>query len=207
MRYSLNFKGFYDTPEELFGCSINEALTNIDFGDIEDILIKCINNIKVKLGINLNLKSIDSIQFANLGGFAAHLMITGQDQYKLLIHPNKIIDEDALSSTIYHELCHLYQLNKLFTDGVMLYNSELRGVEPTKEEYTGLLRAHLNDNNGHTFYWQELADKINTTIKPGKKITAYLTEYVENIKLEPLEEEYFNLSFNDTHEEDIRCQY
>ena len=26
MRYRLNFKGFYDTPESLFGYSINEAL-------------------------------------------------------------------------------------------------------------------------------------------------------------------------------------
>ena len=203
MRYRLNFKGFYDTPEELFGCSVNEALTNIDFGDIEDILIECVNNIKAKLGITLDLKNVDSIQFANLGGFAAHLMITEQDQYMLLIHPNKIVDEDALKSTIYHELCHMYQLNKLFTDGVMFYNSECRGVEPTKEEYTDLLKAHLNDNNGHTFYWQELADKINNTIRPVKKITTYLTEYVENIKPEPLDEAYFNLSFNDVSEEEV----
>lgn len=203
MRYRLNFKGFYDTPEELFGCSVNEALTNVDFGDIENMLAECINNIKTKLGINLNLGSIDSIQFANLADFAAHLMITEQNQYTLIVHPNKIVDEDALESTIYHELCHMYQLNKLFTDGIMFYNSEGRGVEPSKEEYNDLLRAHLNDNNGHTLYWQELADKINTIIKPAKKITAYLTEYVENIRPEPLEEEYFNLSFNNISEDDV----
>jgi hypothetical protein len=203
MRYRLNFKGFYDTPEELFGCSVNEALTNVDFGDIENMLAECINNIKTKLSINLNLGSIDSIQFANLADFAAHLMITEQNQYTLIVHPNKIVDEDALESTIYHELCHMYQLNKLFTDGIMFYNSEDRRVEPSKEEYNDLLRAHLNDNNGHTLYWQELADKINTIIKPAKKITAYLTEYVENIRPEPLEEEYFNLSFNNISEDDI----
>ena len=129
-------------------------------------------------------------------------MITGQDQYKLLIHPNKIADEDALISTVYHELCHLYQLNKLFIDGIIFYNSEGRGVEPTKEEYTDLLSAHLNDNNGHTFYWRELADKINTFIMPTRKITAYLTESINNIKPELVEEEYFNLSFSDTNLED-----
>lgn len=201
MRYRLNFKGFYDTPEELFGCSVNEALTNVDFGNIEDVLIKCVNNIKTKLGVNLNLNSIDGIQFANLADFAAHLMVTEQDQYILIIHPNKIVDEDALESSIYHELCHLYQLNKLFTEGVMFYNRVSRGVEPTRQEYEDLLRAHLNDNNGHTIYWQELADKINSVIKPAKKITAYLTEYVENIRSEPFEEEYFNLNFDDTSKE------
>lgn len=201
MRYRLNFKGFYDTPEELFGCSVNEALTNVDFGDIEDVVVRCADNIKNKLGINLDIGCVDSIQFANLADFAAHLMITERDQYTLVVHPNKIADEDALESTIYHELCHMYQLNKLFTEGVMFYNRVSRGVEPTRKEYGDLLRAHLNDNNGHTVYWQELADKINTVIKPAKKITAYLTEYVENIRPEPLEEDYFNLSFNDTYKE------
>lgn len=201
MSYRLNFKGFYDTPEELFGCSVNEALTNVDFGDIEDVVARCADNIKNRLGINLDIGSIDSIQFANLADFAAHLMIIERDQYTLVVHPNKIADEDALESTIYHELCHMYQLNKLFTEGVMFYNRASRGVEPTRKEYGDLLRAHLNNNNGHTVYWQELADKINTVIKPAKKITAYLTEYVENIRPEPLEEEYFNLNFDDTSKE------
>ena len=201
MRYRLNFKGFYDTPEELFGCSVDEALTNVDFGDIEEVVARCVDNIKTELGIDLNAKSIDSIQFANLSYAAGHLMITGQDQYALVIHPNKIVDDDALESTIYHELCHLYQLNKLFTEGIMYYSTDTRDILPTKEEYTGLLVAHLNDNNGHTIYWQELAEKINYAIKPTKKITAYLTEHVENIRPEPLDEEYFNLIFNDDSEE------
>ena len=64
------------------------------------------------------------------------------------------------------------------------------------------MRAHLNDKNGHTFYWLELADKINKIIKPAKKITAYLNEYVENIRPELLEEEYFNLNFADVHWEE-----
>lgn len=201
MRYRLNFKGFYDTPEELFGCSVNEALTNVDFGDIEDVVARCADNIKTKLGIDLNVNSIDSIQFANLSRAAGHLMITDQDQYMLVIHPNKIVDEDALESTIYHELCHLYQLNKLFTEGIMYYSADIRDILPMKEEYTELLAAHLNDNNGHTIYWQELAEKINSVIKPTKKITAYLTERVENIRPEPLDEEFFNLIFNDDSEE------
>ena len=73
MRYRLNFKGFYDTPEELFGCSVNEALTNVDFGDIEEVVARGVDNIKTKLGIDLNVKSIDSIQFANLPYAAGHL--------------------------------------------------------------------------------------------------------------------------------------
>jgi hypothetical protein len=196
MRYRLNFKGFYDTSESLFGYSIKEALTNVDFGDIENILAECINNIKNKLGITLNKNSIEDIQFVNLDKYAAQLMVSGQDRYILLINPNKIESEDALVSTIYHELCHVYQLNKLFTERVMFYDYVILDVAAVHEEDTDLLKAHLNDNGGHTIYWQELADKINTTIKPAKKITAYLTESIENIKPELFEADYFRLNFD-----------
>lgn len=196
MRYRLNFKGFYDTPESLFGYSIKEALTNVDFGDIENILAECINNIKTKPGITLNKNSIEDIQFVNLDKYAAQLMVSGQDRYILLINPNKIESEDALVSTIYHELCHVYQLNKLFTERIMFYDYVILDVAAVHEEDTDLLKAHLNDNGGHTIYWQELADKINTTIKPAKKITAYLTESIENIKPELFEADYFRLNFD-----------
>jgi hypothetical protein len=196
MRYRLNFKGFYDTPESLFGYSIKEALTNVDFGDIENILAECINNIKNKLGITLNKNSIEDIQFVNLDKYAAQLMVSGQDRYILLINPNKIESEDALVSTIYHELCHVYQLNKLFTERIMFYDYVILDVAAVHEEDTDLLKAHLNDNGGHTIYWQELADKINTAIKPAKKITAYLTESIENIKPELFEADYFRLNFD-----------
>jgi hypothetical protein len=196
MRYRLNFKGFYDTPESLFGYSINEALTNVDFGDIENILTECINNIKTKLGITLNKNSIEDIQFVNLDKYAAQLMVSGQDRYILLINPNKIESEDALVSTIYHELCHVYQLNKLFTERIMFYDYVILDVAAVHEEDTDLLKAHLNDNGGHTVYWQELADEINATVKPVKKITAYLTESIESIKPEPFEADYFRLNFD-----------
>lgn len=196
MRYRLNFKGFYDTPESLFGYSINEALTNVDFGDIENILTECINNIKTKLGITLNKNSIEDIQFVNLDKYAAQLMVSGQDRYILLINPNKIDSEDALVSTVYHELCHVYQLNKLFSERIMFYDYVILDVAAVHEEDTDLLKAHLNGNGGHTVYWQELADKINTAVKPTKKITAYLTESIENIKPELFEADYFRLNFD-----------
>ena len=150
MRYRLNFKGFYDTPESLFGYSIKEALTNVDFGELENILTECVNNIKTKLGITLNKNSIEDIQFVNLDTYAAQLMVSGQDRYILLITPNKIESEDALVSTVYHELCHVYQLNKLFTERIMFYDYAILDVAVVHEEDTDLLKAHLNDNSGHT---------------------------------------------------------
>lgn len=199
MRYRLNFKGFYDTRETLFGDASNditEALVNIDFSDIDRILDECINTIKTKLGISINKNSIEDIQFYNQADFAAHIMVTGQDKYLLLINLNKFANEDELVSTIYHELCHVYQLNKLFTEGILAYDYFIKDVAVLHEEDQKVLEAHLNDNNGHTLYWQELADKINTIVKPAEKITAYLTESVENIKPELFEADYFRLNFD-----------
>ena len=199
MRYRLNFNGFYDTRETLFGDASNditEALTNVDYDDIDKIIDNCINTIKSKLGVSVNKNSIEDIQFYNQAEFAAHVMVTGQDKYLLLVNLNKFATEAELVSTMYHELCHVYQLNKLFNEGIMAYDYFKNDLSVLHEEDSDLLKAHLNDNNGHTVYWQELADKINTIIKPTKKITAYLTESVENIRPELFEEDYFRLNFD-----------
>lgn len=200
MRYRLNFKGFTDTRETLFGdhvtSTVSEALADIDFSDIDSILSECVNNIKTKLGVIINKNSIEDIQFYNQADFAAQLMITGQDRYLLLVNANKINNKDELVSTVYHELCHVYQLNKLFTEKLMAYDYFINDVSAVSEEAVGLLQAHLNVNGGHTKYWQELADKVNSTIQPAKKITAYLNESPGTIHAELFEEDYFKLDFD-----------
>ena len=195
MRYKLNFKGFSDTPEMLFGRSVTEALTNVDFNSVENIVDDCINNIKYQLGIILNKNSIEAIQLMNADQYAAQLLVVGQDRYILLINPNKIDSEDALISAVYHELCHMYQLNKLFTEKIIAYNYFENNLEAT-DETKDLTIKHLNANSGHTEYWQELADKINNTLNPVKKITAYLNESIEQLTFEVLEEDYFKLDFD-----------
>jgi hypothetical protein len=195
MRYKLNFKGFFDTPEMLFGRSVIEALTSIDFNSIENIVDDCINNIKYQLGITLNKNSIEAIQLMNADQYAAQLLVVGQDRYMLLINPNKIDSEDALISAVYHELCHVYQLNKLFTDKIIAYNYFENNIEAT-DETKDLTIKHLNVNGGHTEYWQELAEKLNNTLNPAKKIAAFLKENINAITFEVLEEDYFKLDFD-----------
>ena len=196
MRYRLNFKGFTDTREMLFGHTITEAISDVDFGAIEELLTECVANIKSKLGVSINLDSIENIQFTNQDGIAGQLLITGQDRYILLVNPNVLNSEDELISTIYHELCHAYQLNRLFAEKLMAYDYFVNDIVAVNEEAVEVLKMHLNDNGGHTQYWQELADKINSVIKPTEKITAYLTESAETIHAELLEEEYFKLDFD-----------
>lgn len=200
MRYRLNFKGFTDARETLFvdasSSTVSEALAGIDFSNIDHILTECINTIKTKLGIVINKNSIEDIQFYNQVDFAAQLMITGQDRYLLLVNTNKINTEDELVSTVYHELCHVYQLNKLFTEKLMAYDYFINDVSAMSEEAVGLLQTHLNINGGHTKYWQELADKINTMLNPAVKISAYLNESIENIRAEFFEEDYFRVDFD-----------
>ena len=69
VRYRLNFKGFTDTRETLFGdhvtSTVSEALADIDFSDIDSILSECVNNIKTKLDVIINKNSIEDIQFYN----------------------------------------------------------------------------------------------------------------------------------------------
>lgn len=196
MRYRLNFKGFTDTREMLFGHTITEAISDVDFRSIEDVLTECVANIKSKLGVIINLGSIENVQFTNQAGIAGQILIIGQDKYILLVNPNVLNSEDELISTVYHELCHAYQLNRLFVEKLMAYDYFVNDIVAVNEEAVDILKMHLNDNGGHTQYWQELADKINSVIKPAKKITAYLNESAEAIHAELLEEEYFKLDFD-----------
>ena len=159
MRYRLNFKGFFDTPEELFGAAVTEAITDVDFGDIEELVINCITNIETKLGVKLNRNNIEGIQFFNSDKFAAQLLVTGQNRYMLLVNPNKILNQEALVSTLYHELCHMYQLDKLFAERLMFYDYAILDIIAVHEEDTEVLKSHLNVNGGHTVYWQELASE------------------------------------------------
>ena len=196
MRYRLNFKGFIDTREMLFESTVTEAISNIDFGTIEDLLVKCVANIKSKLGVTISLDNIESIQFTNQAGIAGQLSVTGQDKYILLVNPNTINSKEELISTIYHELCHVYQLNKLFIEKLMAYDYLVNDIVAVNAEAVAILKTHLNVNGGHTKYWQELADKINSTLQLTKKVTAYLNECAEIIRAELLEEEYFKLDFD-----------
>ena len=195
MRYKLNFKGFYDTPEMLFGNSITEALDEIDFGVIEDIVADCITTIKTKLSIELDQRNIESIQFINIDKYAAALQVVGQYKYLLLINPAKIPSKEALISSIYHELCHMYQLDRLFKERIIFYDYIKDDITTADEDSSNIALSHLNTSGGHTEYWQELADKINNSINPEIKITAYLTEEVELAKAELFEEDYFKLDF------------
>ena len=196
MRYRLNFKGFSDTREMLFGPTITEAISDVDFVSIEAVLTECIANIKSKLGIMINQNSIENIQFTSQPGIAGQLLIIGQDKYILLINPNELNNEEELTCTVYHELCHAYQLNRLFAEKLMAYDYFINDISAVNEEAVELLQAHLNVNGGHTKYWQELADKINNVIQPAKSITAYLNENLETIRAEILEEDYFKLDFD-----------
>ena len=196
MRYRLNFKGFTDAREMLFGSTITEAISNIDFGAVEDLLVKCVANIKSKLGVTISLDNIESIQFTNQAGIAGQLSVTGQDEYILLVNLNAINSKEELVRTIYHELCHVYQLNKLFTEKLMAYDYLVNDIVAVNAEAVTILKTHLNANGGHAQRWQELADKINSTLQPAKKVTTYLNECAEIICVELLEEEYFKLDFD-----------
>jgi hypothetical protein len=78
----------------------------------------------------------------------------------------------------------------------MAYDYFVNDIVAVNEAAIDVLKTHLNVNSGHTKYWQELADKINSAIQPAKKITAYINESAEAISAELLEEEYFKLDFD-----------
>jgi len=201
--YKLNFTGFYDSEEDVFGKKVlTEDFTKPDL-DIQIVLEDCIREIRTKTGVCVDATKIIDYQIANHDD-AGNLVVCGQDKYLLIINKNALNKEENLKSIIYHELCHLYQLEILFKDKVIFWNNMIDHLSAA-ESMIELAEKHLNVNNGHTEYWQYLADKINTNIRPKFLIKAYLTpEERQSIFTEAIEENYFNLDFNgfyDTYED------
>ena len=193
MRYcNLNFTGFYDTAEQLFGKNLSESVENLDFKQVESIIDSCIKKISNILSIELP-NDITDIQFINIDEYAAALQVIGQRKYILLLNNSKLKNTAGVENAVYHELCHLYQLNKLFDEKIIFYDYFRDTISATIGENTELAQKHLGENGGHTKYWQDLADKINEQIRPQKMASAYYQE--DSFPTAKLSEDYVTIDF------------
>lgn len=193
--YKLNFRGFSDSEEDIFGKKVLSENLSEEYCDLQAILDYCINEIKIKLGIALNKNKITEYQIVNHED-AGNLLVCEQDEYILLINEKILDKKENLISIIYHELCHLYQLEKLFKEKIIFWNYDSDCVS-ANDQNIEIAEKHLNVNNGHTEYWQELADKINNVLKPAYLIKAYLTsDEHKAIFSEAVDFDYFNLDFD-----------
>lgn len=192
--YRLNFKGFYD---KLFDDTLVEDIDyTFDYADIENLLEGCIETLKTKLDININRAEIVDIQFAAIDGYRAATKPIERKEYLFILNNEKLKSRAQLINAIYHELGHVYQLDRLYNEKLLMYDSSINDLSATTKENVELLKQHLNINNGHTEYWLEYMEKVNKIIKPELAITAYVDEAKELIKEELYERTQYPLNFN-----------
>lgn len=191
--YALNFDGFHDSFENIFGPDfvLTEDIDFIDT-DLNETVLVCINDVNKLENIHEN-KIVNCQLMATED--AANLLIVGQDQYTLLINKRILKNKDFLKAVIYHELCHLYQLERLFKEKVIFWNYDIDRLSASEQKVDSAIK-HLNQNGGHTGYWQKLADRINSEIKPIIPVKAFLSDKDKQQFFEALDINYFDLNFN-----------
>lgn len=169
---------------------------SFDYNDIEDLLDECLLTLKSKLNININQAEIIDIQFMTMNQYHAVTIPAERKEYLLLFNREKINSKAQLINAIYHELGHIYQLDRLYNEKILAYDSFAHDLVAENKEDVELLKQHLNINDGHTKYWLEYAEKVNTIIKPDLLITAYVDQQTQLIKEELYEPDYFKLDFD-----------
>lgn len=157
-------KGFVipDFIYDTFNLSLLEADQDNDYYTIEELKVLVSDRIKElnRLGYEVSADQILEYEIINTTEITAGIKSVSDKQYKFVIAKlaARRKNEKYLNTIIYHELCHMLQLEFLFNNELIFYvNGKLNGNIVKSDLVNNLL---LN-NGGHTDLWQAFAHELN----------------------------------------------
>lgn len=171
---SIEEKDCYEVPDDI-------CMDEINFSAIKESLPESKENYfsldELKAKISYYIEKLNSIGY--------HLSISQIIKYEILpgtattagvksIAKNKylfVIAKAALKKTaeaylepiIYHELCHILQLESLFNLGALFYENNKLYVA---QDQADIINKWYKENAGHTELWYLFARRINRILKP-----------------------------------------
>ena len=157
-------KGFVipDFIYDTFNLSLLEAGQDNDYYTIEELKVLVSDRIKElnRLGYEVSADQILEYEIINTTEITAGIKSVSDKQYKFVIAKlaARRKNEKYLNTIIYHELCHMLQLEFLFNNELIFYvNGKLNGNIVKSDLVNNLL---LN-NGGNTDLWQAFAHELN----------------------------------------------
>ena len=129
-----------------------------------------------EIGLNL-IEPGQIVEFKTISGkkIVAGVKPIDNWQYEFVIAEAALRRSKAkyLDTIIYHELCHILQINYSQNTGALFFlNDEMRAAEG-KDEF---LRYAYELNRGHTWLWQSFADKVNQRLRPEPQVSQLLDD-------------------------------
>ena len=174
-------KGFVipDFIYDTFNLSLLEAGqgNDDDYYTIEELKVLVADRIKElnRLGYKVSADQILEYEIINTTDITAGIKSVSNKQYKFVIAKlaARKKNEKYLNTIIYHELCHMLQLEFLFNDNLIFYvNGKLNG----NRDKSDLVNNLLLNNGRHTYLWQAFAHELNTKLVINPPIEKELSD-------------------------------
>ena len=157
-------KGFVipDFIYDTFNLSLLEAGQDNDYYTIEELKVLVSDRIKElnRLGYKVSADQILEYEIRDTTDITAGIKSVSDKQYKFVIAKlaTRKKNEKYLNTIIYHELCHMLQLEFLFNNDLIFYASgKLNG----SIDRSDLVNNLLLNNAGHTDLWHAFAHELN----------------------------------------------
>ena len=157
-------KGFVipDFIYDTFNLSLLEAGQDNDYYTIEELKVLVADKIKElnRLGYKVSADQILECEIRDTTNIIAGIKSVSDKQYKFVIAKlaTRKKNEKYLNTIIYHELCHMLQLEFLFNNDLIFYASGKLNGNIAKSD---LVNNLLLNNGGHTDLWHAFAHELN----------------------------------------------
>ena len=131
--------------------------------EVREEISKRIDSIN-SLGFRLRLGQIAEIEIRDTTDITAGIQPIADHTYKFVIA--KLVarkrNDKYLDTIIYHELCHMLQIEFLFNKGLFYYdeNGKLRGLESERDYIESVYKV----NNRHTAIWYAFVRRVNANL-------------------------------------------
>ena len=183
-------KGFVipDFIYDTFNLSLLEAGQDNDYYTIEELKVLASDRIKElnRLGYKVSADQILEYEIRDTTDITAGIKSVSDKQYKFVIAKlaARRKNEKYLNTIIYHELCHMLQLEFLFNNDLIFYASGKLNGNIAKSD---LVNNLLLNNSGHTDLWHAFAHELNIKLFINPPVEKELSDkdlsdiFLENI--------------------------
>ena len=172
-------KGFVipDFIYDTFNLSLFEADQGSDYYIIEELKVLVSNRIKElnRLGYKVSADQILEYEIRDTTDITAGIKSVSDRQYKFVLakFAARRKNEKYINTIIYHELCHMLQLEFLFNNNLIFYiNEKLNGSIDRHD----LVNSLLLNNGGHTDLWHVFAHELNTKLSINPPVEKELSD-------------------------------
>lgn len=177
MRYEMEYIEINDFIWDKFNLPLDEDINATDYYTVEDLKKLVEERIKElqKLGYKITSGLIVEYEIRDTKEITAGAKSVADNQYLFVIskYMARHKNDKYMDTVIYHELCHILQLEYLFNNAMIFYtDGKLKASQDNRSYVTQMLQT----NGAHTPLWYAFVNKVNRTLLVNPPVAETLEE-------------------------------